>query len=470
MLNWGKLTKSGNNDNSERMTELPDLKQLTEEAKDALIVKLWEELQKLQQAQKKKPKKTSRNSSLPPAQGFKAEVTGQERGIAKKRAGSVGREGGGRELSENPDQIIKATVKSCLVCGQEIAESMQSLMQRYDKIDIPAIQPIVTRVERYGCRCTNCGQQQIAEVPVGMEPGSPFGNRIAALVTTMRYSHGISYGRMEQMLKEVFGLEISEGAIANLLSRVKGELDSEVEGILQALRSSRLVCSDETSARVNGKNQWEWVFQNDQVCFHVIRPSRGGDVIQEVMGEHRPQIWVSDLFSAQKTHPANKWQVCLAHQLRDCQYGIDAGDEIFSGRMKKLLLRAFVLHKRWAGLAESTRYQYRCRLYRDLEAVLALLPTQEDGVRLQKRYLELRGNLFLFLDDPTIPPTNNASEQALRWSVIFRKVTNGFRSDWGRDLFAAVRSIVNTGKRQGLSAFQSILAALNPLESLFPLS
>ena len=62
-----------------------------------------------------------------------------------------------------------------------------------------------------------------------------------------------------------------------------------------------------------------------------------------------------------------------------------------------------------------------------------------------------------------------ASEQALRWSVIFRKVTNGFRSDWGRDLFAAVRSIVNTGKRQGFSAFESILIALNPLKSLFPL-
>jgi transposase len=61
-------------------------------------------------------------------------------------------------------------------------------------------------------------------------------------------------------------------------------------------------------------------------------------------------------------------------------------------------------------------------------------------------------------------------EQALRWSVIFRKVTNGFRSDWGRDLFAAVRSIVNTGKRQGLSAFELIFTALNPLESLFPLS
>ena len=452
------------------MKELPDLKQLTEEAKEALIVELWEEIQKLKKQAEKKPKKTSRNSSLPPARGFKADVKNEEKGSEGQRIGSIGREGGGRQLSEAPDQIIKASVKSCAECGKQIGESMQILRERYDKIDIPPIKPIVTRVERYGCKCDGCGQEQIANVPVGMESGSLFGDRIAALVTTMRYSHGISYNRMQQMMSEVFGIEISEGAIANLLTRVKGQLESEVDNILKGVRSARLICSDETSARVNGKNEWEWVFQNEQVCFHIIRPSRGGDVIQEVMGDHQPEVWVSDLYSAQKTHPVKEWQVCLAHQLRDCQYGVEAGDEIFSGRMKKLLLRAFVLRKRWADLAETTRYQYRCRLYRDLETILNLSPIQEDGVRLQKRYRDLRENLFLFLDDPTIPPTNNASEQALRWSVIFRKITNGFRSNWGRDLFAMIRSIVNTGRRQGLSTFESILVALNPLKSLLVLS
>jgi len=452
------------------MKELPDLKQLTEEAKEALIVELWEEIQKLKKQAEKKPKKTSRNSSLPPARGFKADVKTEEKGSEGQRIGSIGREGGGRQLSEAPDQIIKASVKSCGECGKQIGESMQILMERYDKIDIPPIKPIVTRVERYGCKCEGCGQEQIANVPVGMESGSPFGDRIAALVTTMRYSHGISYNRMQQMMSEVFGIEISEGAIANLLTRVKGQLESEVDNILKGVRSARLICSDETSARVNGKNEWEWVFQNEQVCFHIIRPSRGGDVIQEVMGDHQPEVWVSDLYSSQKTHPAREWQVCLAHQLRDCQYGVEAGDEIFSGCMKKLLLRAFVLRRRWSDLAETTRYQYRCRLYRDLETILNLSPIQEDGVRLQKRYRDLRENLFLFLDDPTIPPTNNASEQALRWSVIFRKITNGFRSNWGRDLFAMIRSIVNTGRRQGLSTFESILVALNPLKSLLVLS
>jgi transposase len=71
------------------------------------------------------------------------------------------------------------------------------------------------------------------------------------------------------------------------------------------------------------------------------------------------------------------------------------------------------------------------------------------------------------LEEAAIPPTNNASEPAIRMSTVFRKVTNGCRSEWGRALFAAVRSGVNTGKRQGLSAYQAIQKALAPIGSLF---
>ena len=449
------------------MKELPDLKQLTESDKDALIQALWDELQKIRV---KQPKKTSKNSSLPPAKGFKATVNAPSDSKTVQRTASLGRTGGGRKLSQSPDQTILAQVNGCKTCGASLSQSIQQLMQRYDKIEIPPIRPVVTRVERYGCTCPHCGAVQLAAVPIGMEAGSPFGDGVAALVTTLRYAHAISYARLSQLMSEVFNLSISQGALANLFGRVKTQLEPSIAAILQRLRSCRLVGSDETSARVQGKTVWEWVFQNDQVCLHVIRASRGAEVIREVMGEHRPEIWVSDLFSAQKKHPAEDWQVCLAHQLRDCQYGIDAGDEIFSPVMKRLLLRAVDWHRRWEKLAASTQYQYRCRMQRELEQALALVPTHSDGMRLQKRYRDLREHLFLFLEDTTIPPTNNASEQALRMSVIFRKVTNGFRSDWGKDLFAEIRSVVNTGKRQGLSAFESISAALNPHQSLFPLS
>jgi len=176
---------------------------------------------------------------------------------------------------------------------------------------------------------------------------------------------------------------------------------------------------------------------------------------------------VSDLFSSQKNHPAKTWQVCLAHQLRDCQYAIDAGDKRFARRMKNILLRAFVIHNKRNTLTEATLSHYRCNLFKRLEVCLAIEPESKDGKRLKKRYLKIKDNLFLFLEDCTIPPTNNSSEQAIRMSTIFRKVTNCFRSDWGRDLFADIRSIINTGKRQGLSPFQAINTALNPQKTIF---
>ena len=227
------------------------------------------------------------------------------------------------------------------------------------------------------------------------------------------------------------------------------------------------MCSDDTGTRVNGRNEWEWVFQNEEVCIHVIRPSRGQKVIQEVMGGHRPKIWVSDLHSAQLNHPAEQWQVCLAHQLRDCQYGTDAGDTVFAPRMKMVLLRAFVIHKRREHLKENTLYQYRCDLNRRLVRCLQLQPSNKDGIRLRKRYIKIQKNLFLFLEDATIPPTNNSSERAFRMSKVFLKVTNCFRSVWGKDLFASIRSVVNTGKRQGLTALEAIQKALSPAISFF---
>jgi transposase len=466
--------------------QLPELSHLNEAEKDALIAELWEESQMLRaayqglgeehevlrakvvaleqrlarlEAKLSEPPRTARNSSVPPSQGPKGNRPEKPKGM--RRQASVGRAGGGRELHPEPDQEVVALAKVCPHCGGPVAACEQKLMGVYDKIELPPVRPFVTRVTQYGGQCGGCGKGYLAPVPVGMEAGSPFGNSVASLATYFRYGHAISYERLTGMFRDVFGLTISEGALANLFERAARQFDPATQAILERLRRSRLVASDETSVRVNGRNQWEWVFQNDEVCLHVIRPSRGAGVIEEVLAGHRPQVWVSDLYSSQKTHPAQDWQVCLAHQLRDCQLAIDAGDTIFAPRMKAILLRAFVIHKRRDHLADSTHYQYRCDLNRRLQAALALSPTNPHGIRLHKRYAQLTDHLFLFLKDASIPPTNNQSERALRPSKIFRKVTNGFRSVWGRDLFASIRSVVNTGQRHGLNAFESITKTLS---------
>jgi transposase len=461
------------------VTELPDLTCLSHDEKDALIRALWAQVQTLTsqvrtlaarvaelEAKLGTPPKTPDNSSVPPSQGKKPNRADKPQREGPRK-GSLGRKGGGRMLAENPDETVIARPICCAHCQAALSEDDQTLAARFDKIDLPKVRPVVTRVEQYAGHCQGCGGTTLAPLPEGLEAGTPFSLNIVALAIYLRFTHAISYRRLSRLMAELFGLPISEGALDAAFRRAMPRMDAEVGAILARLRRARVVCSDETSVRVAGKTCWDWVFHNGEVVIHVIRNSRGAGVVGEVMDGHRPAIWVSDLYSAQQGHAAD-WQICLAHQLRDCQFAIEAGDAIFAPRMKALLLRAFVLARRRHQLAASTRRQYRQRLERDLDAVMALLPTQRDGLRLRKRYGKVRGHLFTFLDHPDVGADNNGSERELRPTATYRKVTGGFRSEWGKDLFAAFRSVVGTAARRGIDAYQAVRMTLSGQSVLAP--
>lgn len=184
---------------------------------------------------------------------------------------------------------------------------------------------------------------------------------------------------------------------------------------------------------------------------HVIRPSRGKAVVQTLFGTIRPAVWVSDMLGSQRGH-ASAWQICLAHMLRDIRYAIDCGDTAFSLPLKWLLLRAVAIGRRRPALKDSTLAQYRADLDRRLNRIMAAEPIGRDGAKLRRRIGRIREHLFVFVTNRDVPPTNNVSEQHLRPSVIFRKVTNGFRCEWGAETYAACRSVVGTAKANGLSA------------------
>lgn len=461
------------------MTELPDLSLLSHAEKDALIHALWARLELAEarlaaaerriaelEARLNEPPKRPDNSSLPPSRGQKPNRP--EKGPRKgPRQGSLGREGGGRPLAENPDQTVIARPSHCRHCRAAFGEADQRLAQRYDKVDLPPIKPIVTRVERYAGHCRCCGATTLAAVPEGMEAGTPFSLNLVALAIYLRVIHAVSYRRLSRLFTELFGLVISEGALDAAFRRAKPGFDAGVGAILARLRRARVVCSDETSVRINGRTHWNWVFQNDEVVIHVIRPSRAASVVAEVMDGHRPAIWVSDLYGAQRGH-AEDWQVCLAHQLRDCQFAIEAGDTIFAPRMKALLLRAVIIARRHRTLAESTRREYRRRLDHDLDVIMALAPINRHGQRLRRRYGKVRHHLFTFLDHPEITADNNSSERELRPTATYRKVTGGFRSSWGAEFFANVRSVVGTAARHGIDAYAAIKSAVNGVMTPLP--
>ncbi len=128
------------------------------------------------------------------------------------------------------------------------------------------------------------------------------------------------------MSRYVFGVTISEGAIANILARAEAPLMAAAEPIADAVRASPVIGSDETSARVGGSNWRQWVLLGSTAICHVIADTRAASVVADFLSGARPEVWVADRYGGQKGHGAVR-QICLAHLLRDAKYAIEDGDD-----------------------------------------------------------------------------------------------------------------------------------------------
>ena len=133
--------------------------------------------------------------------------------------------------------------------------------------------------------------------------------------------------------------------------------------------------------------------------------------------------------------------------------------------MKGLLKRACAIGRRRDRLADSTLKVYEADLEKRLDRLLALHPIALAGKKLQRIIKRFRQNLFVFMNERDIEPTNNGSERALRPCAVYRKITNGFRSEWAAKLYADIRSVVETARRRGLRAIDAIRLTLaqNPM-------
>src|SRR3954466_2680617 len=383
------------------MSVPPDLATLSHAEKDALILALFRQLAVAEariaalEARVDDligPPKTPDNSSKPPSQGQKQDTpaAGADRPPRKSRPGA------GRGLHPNPDREIDRRLASCPKCEAVFAEGLQTPQQVYDRIELPPIRPDVTRVRLFGGRCACCSERSTAEAPAGLQPGSPFGQSIAAMVVYLHYAHAIGMERLALLMDELFSLSISEGAISNILARAREPLLAATAKIQAVVLASPVVCSDETSARVRGKNWWEWVFVGTLAVLHIIQPSRGKTGVTALLGDTRPAVWVSDMLGSQRGHGVF-WQVCLAHLLRDAAYAIECGDTAFSAPFRLLLLRAIAIGRRRKVLKDTTLAQYLYDLDRRLDRIMAAVPLGESGRKLRKRIAANRVHLFVFV-------------------------------------------------------------------------
>jgi len=403
----------------------------------------------------KLPPKTPDNSSIPPSHGHKP--SGE---TASKRKGKP-HAGAHRRLHPDPTRKRDVMASHCQHCGTDVSGVVQTRLEAYDRIEVPAIKAEVTRVELYGGICPCCAERFKATPPEGLEPGSPFGPNLTALVVYLRYHQAIPLARLARMMSDLLGLDISQGALVNILNRSRQAFASQARLIRAKLLSGTILQSDETSVRVGNETWWNWVFHHGDSAAFVIAPSRGKAVIEEFLGEHRPDYWVSDRLPAQLGWARKEHQVCLAHLIRDAQYAIDAGDDVFAPGLKTLLQDACAIGRRRRQLADATLRSYERKLDDKLDALVRLTPTGSEGDKLKRMVKKFRRYFFVFLTNRDVPPTNNGSEQAIRPCVIFRKVTNCFRSRWGAKLYADIRSVLETARRRGIAALEAIRLTLN---------
>jgi transposase len=139
--------------------------------------------------------------------------------------------------------------------------------------------------------------------------------------------------------------------------------------------------------------------------------------------------------------------------------------------MSRLIRMAIGLHHRRQKLRPELFTHQAARLKRLGHALgFGVLATNAFGAAQQERYRRLEAWWWVFLERGDVCPTNNASERALRPSVVHRKGTGGFRSEWGAAAYATFLSVVQTLQREGEDRFENLLALLKPHDLACPAS
>lgn len=240
------------------------------------------------------PPKTPDNSSTPPSRVQKP--SGVETKPEGKRKANPGAH---RPLHPYPARRRDMRAKACRHCGADVSGAAQMACEAHDHVEIPLVKPDVTRVTLMGGTYP-CGAKNFrAEPPADMPQGSPFGPNLGALVLYLRFTQGVALERLKRLLLDMFGLDVSEGTLVNMLDAAHEKFAAQVNLVRERLPSGTALESDETGMRVGKKNWWVWVFHHGDSAVFVAEPSRAKKVVAAFLGEFRPDFWVSDRYNGQ---------------------------------------------------------------------------------------------------------------------------------------------------------------------------
>ena len=409
------------------------------------------------------PDKNSGNSSTPPSKDIiKDEAIRRTKTLRKptgrKPGGQKGHEGSTLKMTQAPDETEEVSPKYCTKCGASLEDCERILDYVTQVVSIPDLRPVVKEIRHYITVCKNCGERIRSHAP--RKRGSNavvYDATVKSLVVYLSVVMFLPYGRIENFFKEVFGLSISQGSFVNWINEARKNAAPAIEKIKECIMKSVVVGFDESGLYCNKKLDWTWIAQTVYftLLFHGV--GRSHKELDSRFGSSLERMTaVTDRHSAYFTLNFLNHQVCVAHLLRELQYLNELDTEQQWSRNVESLLQEAVHERNENPQAVIDKQPWLLRL--DTLLTENLEHMAEQFGQLKKGLIKCRDYIFNFLENPAIPPDNNASERGIRKVKIKMKNSGTFRSDQGADAFLDLLSIVETTKKHNNSPYAAIHA------------
>ncbi len=408
------------------------------EKENAVLKKEKEALEKELQKFKNSNTPSSANKHIKPnTSGLKAKGT-------EKRGAPNGHRWTNREWKAevNPKYIPGTECPNCH------STDIKKIGERHQQLDeMPKdIQPVTIDIRRDICRCNKCKLKFVATD--GQTPlQGRFGLNLMVLVIFLKFIVRGVLRKTATFLTTGFGVSLAPATVQAIIARVAKAGEAEYEMLKRKIRDAQLLYIDETSFSMLGKNWWVWVFRSDTAMMLVIRKSRGNNVLEEILGKAYSGIVVCDCWRAYDFLSLASIQRCWAHLLRKSK---ELCNSVIGRHFHDKLSALFDEIKAF-NKVERTQKK-RDRKYKQMTSKLKKITRYYSKYEQCKpviKYIDFHiQSWFTCIKIAGVEPTNNFAEQAIRETVMVRKIIGAFRSENGTKVYETLASLLATWQMQ----------------------
>ncbi len=330
----------------------------------------------------------------------------------KKSGQKEGHAGYSRHIPERIDEVKPLDSEDCKYCGNKLSGIQNVRGRVITDIEVKITNTQYVIHSRY-CKC--CGKIVEPDFNDAL-PNARFGLKLMLLIMNMKIGMRMPSNKIVEFLG-LLGLEISDGEIYKILEQLKEAYGNYYDNLVIRMKEAISKHIDETSWRTNGLNHWLWIFINKEIALYIIQRQRSSDVPIEILGNQKDKFITTDRHLAynvlvEKTGCLQ--QVCWTHLIRNSKELTEHYEE------------AKYIHKRMKYIYRKAKEgkTSKEKLLSWIDLIASRPYTSKEVFGFVKSICRNhREDLFRFVNNPEVEPTNNLAERGLRHAVVMRKVS-----------------------------------------------